>query len=173
MHWEGWLASLSSLVCGGALYLMQRALNKRDRQQAQREKEQERRREERLAQERRAVLLQLKMIDAGNALSHACAMALKRGRANGEVEAAEKMYADCRKAYADFMQQAAVEHPPVYRINGKVFRQNRGGRVGERMCNGYSLPNNAAEAISASLCRCKHAFRYWQQSPIVFPDAPQ
>ena len=50
MHWEGWLASLSSLVCGGALYLMQRALNKRDRQQAQREKEQERRREERLAQ---------------------------------------------------------------------------------------------------------------------------
>lgn len=65
MHWEGWLASLSSLVCGGALYLMQRALNKRDRQQAQREKEQERRREERLAQERRAVLLQLKMIDAG------------------------------------------------------------------------------------------------------------
>lgn len=30
MHWEGWLASLSSLVCGGALYLMQRALNKRD-----------------------------------------------------------------------------------------------------------------------------------------------
>ena len=37
MHWEGWLASLSSLVCGGALYLMQRALNKRDRQQAQRE----------------------------------------------------------------------------------------------------------------------------------------
>lgn len=110
MHWEGWLASLSSLVCGGALYLMQRALNKRDRQQAQREKEQERRREERLAQERRAVLLQLKMIDAGNVLSHACAMALKRGRANGEVEAAEKMYADCRKAYADFMQQAAVEH---------------------------------------------------------------
>ena len=83
MHWEGWLASLSSLVCGGALYLMQRALNKRDRQQAQREKEQERRREERLAQERRAVLLQLKMMPEMYEEEEALAESFKMQYKNG------------------------------------------------------------------------------------------
>lgn len=94
MDWSQWLSVLGSILSGWVLLLMQR---------------EQKRREKHRQEEQREMLLQLKMIQAGNELSHACAMALKRGKANGEVEAAEENYGRCRQEYESFLQSLAAE----------------------------------------------------------------
>lgn len=94
MNWSLLLSILGSIFSGWVLLLMQG---------------EHKRREERRKEEQQEMLLQLRMIQAGNELSHACAMALKRGKANGEVEAAEESYHRCRREYEAFLQRLAAQ----------------------------------------------------------------
>lgn len=94
MNWSQFLSILGSIFSGWVLLLVQR---------------EQKRRQKRRKEEQQEMLLQLRMIQAGNELSHACAMALKRGKANGEVEAAEESYRQCRQEYEAFLQGLAAE----------------------------------------------------------------
>ena len=93
MNWSQWLSVVGSIFSGWVLLLVQR---------------EQKRREARRKEEQEEMLLQLQMIQAGNELSHACAMALKRGHTNGEVEAAEASYHRCRQEYEGFLQRLAA-----------------------------------------------------------------
>ena len=55
-------------------------------------------------------LLGLELQMAGNKMSYATAMALKRGYANGEVEEAIEAYEPAKKKYIDFMNKQAADH---------------------------------------------------------------
>ena len=54
-------------------------------------------------------LLLLKMMFANGKLAYATAMALKRGRPNGEVEEAEKSYKEAVSAYNKFVNESHIE----------------------------------------------------------------
>ena len=54
------------------------------------------------------LLLDLQMATAK--LSYACAMALKRGSTNGEVEEGVAAYEEAKDRYTKFLNQQAVEH---------------------------------------------------------------
>lgn len=55
-------------------------------------------------------LLHLKLVNAGNSLSYAVAMAVKRGTPNGEIEAGIKRYKDAKRAYFDYLTQIGLTH---------------------------------------------------------------
>lgn len=55
-------------------------------------------------------LLQMELIDAGNSLSFATAMAVKRGRPNGEMEEAIKTYKDVKQRYYRSINKQYIEH---------------------------------------------------------------
>lgn len=54
--------------------------------------------------------IQMEMITASAALSYACAMALKRGKPNGEVEEAIASYALAKKNYLDYINRGFFEY---------------------------------------------------------------
>lgn len=54
-------------------------------------------------------LLALKMQMANGKLSYAVAMALKRGKANGEVEEGISAYEEVKKEYYDFINETHVD----------------------------------------------------------------
>lgn len=54
-------------------------------------------------------LLSLQMMSANNQLSYAVAMAVKRGYANGEVEAALAVYNEANSAYKKFREELAAD----------------------------------------------------------------
>jgi hypothetical protein len=63
------------------------------------------------AQERaKASKIQMEMITAGAALSYACAMALKRGEPNGEVEEAVEEYTIAKKNYLEYINEGYFEY---------------------------------------------------------------
>lgn len=55
-------------------------------------------------------LLALELNMANAHLSHAVAIAVKRGSANGEIEQAIKSYENAKKTYFDFINKQANEH---------------------------------------------------------------
>lgn len=57
-----------------------------------------------------AALLQMELVDAGNSLSFATAMAVKRGKPNGEMEEAIKTYKDVKKRYYTFINKQYIEN---------------------------------------------------------------
>jgi len=74
---------------------------------------QQRRRDERAARQaerrKRESLLSLEMMSASNQLGYALAMAVQRGRPNGEVETALAAYNEARAAYDHFKAELAAE----------------------------------------------------------------
>ena len=54
--------------------------------------------------------LQMKMITASASLGYACAMALKRGETNGEVESAVADYAIAKKEYLEYINRGFFEY---------------------------------------------------------------
>lgn len=54
--------------------------------------------------------IQLDMITATAALSYACAMALRRGKPNGEVEEAVAEYAIAKKNYLEYINKGFFEY---------------------------------------------------------------
>lgn len=93
------LGLLPSIITGAIAFYMQRAQKKRD---ARIERHEQNRKKE--------SLLNLEMTMAAAKLSYACAMALKRGQPNGEVEDAVKDYEKSKEAYYHFLNEQAVEH---------------------------------------------------------------
>lgn len=57
-----------------------------------------------------ANLLQMELVSAGNNLSFATAMAVKRGRPNGEMEEAIQEYKDVKRRYYAFINKQYIEH---------------------------------------------------------------
>ena len=58
----------------------------------------------------RGTLIQLKMMQANTKLTDAVAIAIKRGYANGEVEAAQKEIAIAEKEYEQFMLEMTAKN---------------------------------------------------------------
>lgn len=55
-------------------------------------------------------LLHLQLVNAGNSLSYAVAMAVKRGTPNGEIEAGIEKYKKAKKAYFDYLTMIGITH---------------------------------------------------------------
>ena len=83
-------ATIPSLVVGIILASMNRKGDERYKKDQEAAKERA-----------EAAQIQMEMITASASLSYACAMALKRGVANGEVEEATAEYAAAKKKYLD------------------------------------------------------------------------
>lgn len=61
-------------------------------------------------EQRRESVLQIELIMATAKLSYAVAMAIKRGKANGEVEEGLIAYEKATKRYDEFLKEIAAEH---------------------------------------------------------------
>lgn len=92
------ITAAASLVVSIILLILQTINNARTK-----------RAEERNGRETQERLLSLKMMSANNKLSYACAMAIKRGRPNGEVEEAVEAYEEAKQEYDAFLMQVAAE----------------------------------------------------------------
>lgn len=92
-------AVLPSLLVGVAMAFFNRAQKRRDRAA---EAHSEARKKE--------SLLALEMQMATAKLAYATAMALKRGKPNGEVEDGIAAYGDARKKYLKFLNEQAADH---------------------------------------------------------------
>lgn len=90
------LGLLPSVIASCGAYYLQRAQKKRDA-----------RLEERANNRKRESLLNLEVTMASAKLSYACAMALKRGAPNGEVEEAVTDYEKAKAAYYRFLNKQA------------------------------------------------------------------
>lgn len=92
------ITAAASLVVSVILLVLQTINNARTK-----------RAEERNDMAKQESLLSLKMMAANNKLSYACAMAIKRGRPNGEVEEAVEAYEEAKQEYDAFLMQVAAE----------------------------------------------------------------
>lgn len=90
---------LPSIVTGAVLFYWQRGQKKRDQQQ-----------EARTAARKREELLTFNLLTANAKLSYAVAMAIKRGKANGEVEEGVEAYEAAMDEYQAFLHEQAAEH---------------------------------------------------------------
>ena len=90
-----------SLLVSIILIVVQRKQKKLDEKQERRHLKEERRYEARKKRDEIAFDLQVATAE----LAYACAMALKRGKANGEVETAEKRYDEAMKAFREFERE--------------------------------------------------------------------
>ena len=93
------LGLLPSVITGAVAFYIQRAQKRRDT-----------RLEERANNRKQESLLNLEVTMAAAKLSYACAMALKRGAPNGEVEEAVEDYEKAKAAYYHFLNEPAAEH---------------------------------------------------------------
>lgn len=100
MDWASFfIGLLPSIIAGVAVFYISR--NQRRRDEAV----------EKISNARKCeALLSLEMQMSSNKLAYACAMALKRGEANGEVEDGIRSYEASKQKYTDFMAKQATEH---------------------------------------------------------------
>lgn len=95
------LSAGCGLIASIVLVVIQRRLKKADEKQEERHAKEERRYQERKRRDEVSLSLQI----ASAELSYACAMALKRGKANGEVEKAEKKYDEAMEQFREFERE--------------------------------------------------------------------
>ena len=100
MDWLSFCVGLiPSIIAGVAVFYISRSQQHRDKAV------------EKLSEARKCeALLSLEMQMSSNKLAYACAMALKRGSANGEVEDGIRSYEVSKQKYTDFMARQATEH---------------------------------------------------------------
>lgn len=96
-------ASIPSAITGFCFWLIQRRMDKHERQ---REKRAEERDEARIKNE----VLIIKSVNASIALGEATAIALKRGKANGETEKALELAVLVKREQDDFLTQLGVRN---------------------------------------------------------------
>ncbi|MBO5969673.1 MAG: hypothetical protein J6S14_14360 [Clostridia bacterium] len=99
-----WLLALisaitPSIICGVFMVHYNRKQNKKDAAV-----------EKRAAERKKESLLALEMNMANAKLSYAVAMAVKRGKPNGEVEEGIAAYEAARKKYLQFLDNIAFDH---------------------------------------------------------------
>ena len=98
--WEYILMTLfESVLLVMAIYYMQRSQKKRDSHA-----------EERAAVRRRESLLNLQMTMASSKLAYATAVAIERGKTNGELKEAKEEYSNAKAAYLQFLNEQAADH---------------------------------------------------------------
>lgn len=101
------MMEVTALVLGAALDIsIGVMLFYTQRKQRKRDAEEEKRRHDNAE----VALLQMELIDAGNSLSFATAMAVKRGRPNGEMEEAISTYKDVKRRYYMSINKQYIEH---------------------------------------------------------------
>ena len=93
------LGLLPGVIASCAAYYFQRAQKRRDRAT-----------EAHAAARKQESLLNLEVTMAAAKLSYSCAMAIKRGRPNGEVEEAVADYEAAKEAYYQFLNEQAADH---------------------------------------------------------------
>ena len=93
------LSGIQSVIFGMVIFFIQRGSHRRDARDDSRAK----------ARMREAALL-MRLTDAGNRLSYAVAMAVRRGRPNGEIEEAVTAYEAASAEYNEFCRCQAQEH---------------------------------------------------------------
>lgn len=93
------LGLLPSVIASGAAFYLQRAQKKRDQKI-----------EHQAKARKNESLLNLEVTMAAAKLSYACAMAIKRGEPNGEVEEGVEAYETAKTAYYRFLNEQAAEH---------------------------------------------------------------
>ena len=81
------------------IFYLQRRQNKYDKKT-----------QERVDAQKTESLRQLEMSMAGCKLSYAVAMAVKRGKPNGEIEEAINAYNDAKTKYYEFIDEQAMTH---------------------------------------------------------------
>ena len=89
---------LQTIFISVLVFYIERGQNKKDKEE-----------EKRLEDTRAESLLQLELIMASAKLSYACAVALKRGKANGEVEDGILAYELAKEKYYHFLNEQAVK----------------------------------------------------------------
>lgn len=94
--WSYIIGLLPAVITGGVVFYLQRAQKRRD---AKAEAHADARREE--------AILSLEMQMATAKLAYATAMAMKRGKSNGEVEEGIAAYEAAKTKYFDFMNKQA------------------------------------------------------------------
>lgn len=96
--WQYILTTLfESVVLALAIYYFQRSQKKRDSHA-----------EERAAVRRRESLLNLQMTMASSKLAYATAVAIERGKTNGELKEAKDAYSEAKAAYLEFLNEQAA-----------------------------------------------------------------
>lgn len=95
------VTSFATIICAYIAYR-----SNRDAKVAKKDAAQAERRNQRKLQESR---LSLKLMNANCALTVGTALAIQRGKANGELEEGLKQVAEAQKEYMDFMQNIALE----------------------------------------------------------------
>jgi len=90
---------LPAIISATAAFYVQRRQKKRDAEM-----------EHHTAARRREAHLSLEMQMATAKLAYAVAMAMKRGRPNGEVEEGIEAYDAAKKNYVEFLNEQAAEH---------------------------------------------------------------
>lgn len=93
------IAILQTVFISMLIFYLQRKQNKTDKKT-----------DERANAQKKESLLQLEMSMAGCELSYAVAMAVKRGKPNGEIEEAITAYDKAKKNYYHFIDEQAMEH---------------------------------------------------------------
>jgi len=88
-----------TVVLGLVIFYIQRGQKKRDSHA-----------EERATLRRRESLLNLQMTMAVSKLSYATAVAIERGKTNGELKEAKEEYSVARAAYLQFLNEQAADH---------------------------------------------------------------
>lgn len=100
MNWaEVGISCITPVLTGVLLFYWQR-----------KQKEKDKTTEQRASARKKESLLALKLSMANSKLSYACAMAIKRGKPNGEIEEAVEEYEAARRDYYEFLNQQATEH---------------------------------------------------------------
>lgn len=92
------LAALPSLIVSLCMAWFNRQQKKRDEGEQKKE-----------ANRQRGDLVKLDLLVAGTTLSYACAMALKRGHANGEVEEGVKNYSKAIENFREFEREQLAQ----------------------------------------------------------------
>lgn len=93
------LGLVPAIITSLAVFYLQRRQKKSDAEREKREHKQQ-----------QAALLQMELEMATAKLSFATAMAVKRGKANGEIEDGIDAYEKAKKSYYAFLNAAAIEH---------------------------------------------------------------
>lgn len=98
--WEYILPTLfETIFLGMAIFYLQRRQKKRDSHA-----------EERAAIRRKESLLNLQMTMASSKLAYATALAIERGKTNGELKEAKEDYSKAKEAYLMFLNEQAANH---------------------------------------------------------------
>lgn len=96
------LSFLSAIICSYLAYKSNQEYKANERDRKRTEKQAEERRKE--------SLLSLQLMHANCSLTVGTALAVKRGKANGELEQGLKDVEIAMKAYQEFHEKIAVEH---------------------------------------------------------------